>query len=132
MTLRNLAFLVILLLPLLPANATAATVLPARGLLLDWPLGSEPVIRITVAPAHAPIARVRFLTLDIILLPTGRTVATLVSSRMIPAEAASSIAQPFVLPLPGALPLMIGALAGLMMIARRRAPAGLVRPDAPP
>jgi hypothetical protein len=117
-----LPLLLLILLALAPPKAAAATLLPGRETVLDWPRGPDPVVRFVFTRFAAPIARTRILMLEIVLLPTERTVATLSIRRSVASpDTVHKGADPIVMPLPGAMPLLLGALGGLAIIGRRRA-----------
>ena len=128
-----LTLLLVALLPLAPARAAAVPLLFDRDMTLDWPLRDDRALRVTVAPAEGPLARFRFLTVEITLLPSGRLLARTVVALPGPSPRLDApVADPLILPLPGAMPLFMGALAGLVLVGRRRRPAtALAAPDGP-
>jgi hypothetical protein len=70
---------------------------------------------------------VRLLAVEVTLLPSGRvlhrTIVDLPPHR--PLRSQPPGPDPLVLPLPGAMPLLLGALAGLFVVGRRRRPTAL-------
>lgn len=111
--------------PLAPGAAMAVPLSFDRDVTLDWRLPARPAPALaTVIDTH-PILRIRLLTREIALLPSGRI---LVRQAMVQTWRPSPpdrrpMPEPVVLPLPGAMPLFLGALAGLVLVARRRRPA---------
>lgn len=119
-----LTLLFLALLPLAPGSAAATPLRFDRDLTLDWPLRGDRAVRVTFAPAHEPLARFRFLTVEITLLPSGRLLArTVLALPGRPLRDEPPVVEPLILPLPGAMPLFVGALAGLVLVGRRRRPA---------
>jgi hypothetical protein len=116
-----LPLLVAALLPVLPGKAAAVPVAFEREILLELPLRDARVLRLAILDDRRPLARVRLFTVEITLLPSGRLIARTVLAlphrhAYLPAPGP----EPVILPLPGALPMFLGALLGLAVIARRR------------
>lgn len=130
---RLLPLVLALLLPLLPGKAAAAPVPFDRALSLEWPLPESRVLRLSIRQETRPLAQVRLFTIEVTLLSSGRLV-----SRTVAALPSRDLhrpppgPEPLVLPLPGALPLFLAALAGLVVVGRRRRTRPmLAAPDAP-
>jgi hypothetical protein len=116
-----LPLVVATLLPLLPGKAAAVPVPFDREIVLDLPLRDARVLRLAILDDRQPLARVRLFTVEITLLTSGPLIARTILA--LPHRHTSLPAQgpePVILPLPGALPLFLGALLGLAVIARRR------------
>jgi hypothetical protein len=114
---RTLLFLALLPLAAGPAGAVPLVLDRAAG--LD---GQPPAI---AAPGDAPPLTTRFFGRDMALRPSGRPAlgtAWALTRPPLPARAPS--AAPAVLPLPGAMPHFLVALAGLALVARWRRRAG--------
>lgn len=126
----------LLLLPLLPGRAAAAPVAFDRALHLDWPLPDARVLRFSILRDPRPLVQVRLFTVQITLLPSGalvaRAVVALPQGRSdAPRPAPEPVVVPVVVPLPAALPLFLLALAGLVVVGRRRRPPALAQGKAP-
>lgn len=129
------ALVLVLLLPLLPGRAAAVPVAPDGLIRLAAPPAHARAFWPTMPPDTRPLARVRLLAVEVTLLPSGRllhrTIVDLPPHR--PLRPRPPGPDPLVLPLPGAMPLLIGALAGLFVVGRRRRrPTALAAADGAP
>lgn len=114
--------LALLLLPaLLPAPAAAASVRADRGAELDWRIPAGHVLSaFPLAPLRA-LPRVRLVTAEVVILPSGRMITRTLAA--IPAPPAPPPRTDLIaLPLPGAMPLLLAAIGGLVLAGRRRRP----------
>jgi hypothetical protein len=127
--LRALLVTVVLAASLPPATATAVPLSVAQGAL-----GDQLLPRGALASGLPPTsgAQLRLLTVEIMLLPSGRLAARpAVALSRLPAPPDRHAQAPVILPLPGAMPLFLAALAGLVLVSRRRRPAApLAEPSA--
>jgi hypothetical protein len=120
-----LTFVLAAWLPLVPGKAVAVPVSFDRDLALDLRLPERPVPAAAIPPDPRPILHIRLLTREIALLPSGRIVVRMLAAPpWRPPLPGRPAPDPVVLPLPGAMPLFLGALAGLALVGRRRRPAG--------
>lgn len=108
-----------------PAGATPVRI--DREAALDWRL---PLVHLrAVAPKGQvrALPRVRLLTKEIVIVPSGRMVIrSLAAARTLHSPARPPEPDPLVLPLPAGLPLYIAALGGVALVARRRRPTSLI------
>jgi len=124
MTEQDRTMIRMLLLPLLLAALLTLAAVPAAAV----PLAFDRDLAVDARPPgpgdgadERPIARVPLLTRELVLLPSGRLVlrtASILPPR--PLRDATASEAPLILPLPGAMPLFVAALAGLVLVARRR------------
>jgi hypothetical protein len=114
-----LTLLVVALLPLAPAGAVAVPLGHDRDLALAAPA------KVRAAPAALaaarPIARAPLLVREVVLLPSRAILLRpLRDLPRAPLRAGPQAAPPLTVPLPGALPHFVVALAALVFVARRR------------
>ena len=118
---RFLPFLLALLLPVLPGKAAAVPVPFDRAILLEWPLPESRALRVAIRKEMPPLARIRLFTVEVTLLPSGRLVTRTVVALPHPSRHEPPTGpDPLILPLPGARPLVLVALTGLVVVGRRR------------
>jgi hypothetical protein len=107
-----------------PGRAAAVPVALDREFTLAWasPVAEPMRFTLRLPQRAAPLARARLLAIEITLLPSGRIVARSVIGLPPGWTAAPRPVAPALvaLPLPGAMPLFLGALAGLLILGRRR------------
>lgn len=126
------ALVLVLLLPLLPGRAMAVPVAPDGLLRLASPPAHARAVWPAMPPDTRPLARVRLLAVEVTLLPSGRLLQRTIVG-LPPHRPRPPGPDPLVLPLPGAMPLLIGALAGLFVVGRRRhRPTALAGADGAP
>lgn len=111
--------LTIVLGSIFPASAALAVTVTLEGSIA--PERRPPAVPARNIAAAPLLPGIRLLTVDVALLPSGRLVARTAAAR--PALPAARAAPDMVtLPLPAALPLLLVALAGLVIAARPRPP----------
>ena len=111
-----LSLLLTALLPLSAGRAAAASLAAGGDLILEARLPS-----LTLGTATLPLAHGRLVTRELVLLPSGKAVLRTLPVRPVaPLIPATPATEPLILPLPGAMPLFLVALAGLALAGHRR------------
>jgi hypothetical protein len=105
----------------LPGAAGAAPLRADRGTALDWRIPGGQVVPILLKRELRALPRVRLLTAEVVVLPSGRmlirSIATLPARAEPPPRPTADL---IVLPLPAAMPLFLAALAGLLIAGHPR------------
>jgi hypothetical protein len=116
-----LPFLLALLLALLPLSAGAAPVRIDRDAALDWRVPVRHALAVSPKWQVRALPRVRLLTKEVVILPSGRMVIrAVVAVPALPEALRRPDVDLIVLPLPAAMPLALAALAGLALAGRGR------------
>jgi hypothetical protein len=111
----TLAFVVILAGPAAPAPLRFD-----RGADLDWRVPAPHVMKFVSWGAPRALHRVRLVTVEVIILPSGRLATRRVADLPAPPDRGKPTGEDLiVLPLPAGMPLLLAALAGLAVAGRR-------------
>jgi hypothetical protein len=131
--LRTLLLALACLAGVLPGAAGAAPLRADRGGEIDWRIPGGHVLSVFHTGPKRALSRVRLVTAEVVILPSGRMVTRSVA--MLPARPEPPRrpdADLIVLPLPAAMPLFLAALAGLLIAGRRRrGPSPTARAELP-
>lgn len=105
----------------LPGAAGAAPLRTGGGGDLDWRIPGGHVLSVVPTGGVRALPRVRLVTAEVVILPSGRMVTRPAAALPLRTGLASRPgADLIVLPLPAAMPLFLAAIAGLALAGRRR------------
>jgi hypothetical protein len=128
--LRTILLALAVLAGTLPAAVSAAPLRADRGGDLDWRIPAGHVLSVFPGGERRTLPRIRLLTAEVVILPSGRMITRTVA--VLPARpkpAPRPDADLIVLPLPAAMPLFLAALTGLLIAGRRRRRPPPTRPS---